>query len=188
MSHRAHFLLPILVIACRTRPQTITPHEVAAISPASGAVSSKLIPDQDSPSVKLGLDEDYVEPHLSPRNNPPAYPPDLIPLQLTPYTIVVRVIFDESGRVFEIAHSPLATSTEGQYRTAFEAAVKQALQQWRCSPPRIRKFRPGPDADGDGKPDYRILASQRVLKTFFDVSFSFEVVNGQPVVRSAAPK
>ena len=85
MSSRAFWLLGALTcIACRSRPQNITPHEVTTISPASGAVSAKLIPDPTSPSVKLGPDEDYVEPHFSPRNAPPAYPPDLIPLQLKP--------------------------------------------------------------------------------------------------------
>jgi hypothetical protein len=48
----------------------------------------------------------------------------------------------------------------------------------------IRKFRPGPDSDGDGKPDFLIMSSQRSLKTFFDLTFSFEVVDGQPIVKS----
>jgi hypothetical protein len=61
-------------------------------------------------------------------------------------------------------------------------------KNWRCEPPHIRKFRPGPDNDHDGKPDYRIMVAQSTLKTFFDVSFSFEVVNGEPVVKSQSVK
>jgi hypothetical protein len=45
-----------------------------------------------------------------------------------------------------------------------------------------------PDSDGDGKPDYRIMTAQTTLKTFFDLSFTFEVIDGQPVVRAASPK
>ena len=125
---------------------------------------------------------------LRPENRPPEYPPELLPLALRPHTVAVRAIFNESGRVMEIVKSPLGESTDDAYRPQFESAVRHAVEEWRCQPPRIRKFRPGPDADHDGKPDYRILAAERILKTFFDLAFSFEVINGQPVVKRAVPK
>jgi hypothetical protein len=102
--------------------------------------------------------------------------------------VVLRVTFDERGRASEIANSPVAASTDDDYRPAFEAAARKALKAWGCHPPRIRKFRPGPDGDGDGKPDFRILQAERLLQAFFDVSFTFEVINGVPVVKVGPSK
>jgi hypothetical protein len=180
----------IVFAGCRTPApdQTLEPRDAAAISASSGAVSQKLVPDPDSPEVTLGPDEQFIPPQLDPSNPGPTYPAELIQLRLPPYTVGMRVTFDERGNVLDILPSPIAASTEGPHRPAFEDATRAALRRWHCWAPQIRKFRPGPDADGDGKPDYRIMSDRRSLKTFFDVSFAFEVVNGVPVVKSAAPK
>ena len=171
---------------CRTAAvsEALTQHDVAAISPASGEVALELIVDPDAPSVELGPDEDYVPPRLLPINPLPIYPSELLPLRLGPRKVIVRVIFDEAGEVLLKGRSPLQQST-AEHQDAFEEAALEAVSVWRCAPPRIRKFRPGPDSDGDGVPDYRILTSQRALKTFFDVSFTFEMVSGVPVIRVA---
>ena len=120
---------------------------------------------------------------LVPVNPAPVYPAALVPLHLEPHSITMRVTFDEEGRVLSVAESPVAASTDSEHRPAFEAATRETLQQWKCYPSRIRKFRPGPDTDGDGKADYTILQADKVLKTFFDVTFEFAVVNGVPVVK-----
>ncbi len=184
------YALLLIFAACHSQmaSETISSREVATITASSAAVSLKLVPDPASPNVKLGPDEDYVMPQLSPSNPSPVYPRHLVALHLKSHTVVLRITFDERGLPSEIASSPIAASTENQYQREFESAAKEALAQWKCRPPRIRKFRPGPDADGDRKPDYRILHSQRVLKTFFDVSFAFEVINGVPVVKPVASK
>jgi hypothetical protein len=174
--------------ACRSAPQEFKPKEVAAISPARGAVSAKLVADPNAPTVQLGPDEQFIAPHLRPENPQPAYPSELVSLHLPPHTVSLRVTFDEQGAAWKIERSPIAPSTDDQYRPAFESALKETLMRWKCQPPRIRKFRDGPDSDGDGKPDYRIMTAQTTLKTFFDLSFTFDVIDGQPVVRAASPK
>lgn len=176
--------LLILLVACRTAPQAIKPKDVAAISPASGEVSAKLVADPNAPTVQLGPNEQFLAPHLRPENPRPVYPAQLIALHLPPHTVSLRVTFDEEGSAWKVERSPIAESTDDPYRDAFETAVKETLMRWKVQPPRIRKFRDGPDSDGDGKADYRIMTAQQTLKTFFDLSFSFEVVNGQPVVKS----
>jgi hypothetical protein len=176
--------LLLVLVACRSAPQAIKPKDVAAISPASGEVSAKLVVDPNAPTVQLGPNEEFIAPHLRPENRPPVYPPELVPLQLPPRTVSLRVTFDEQGAAWKVEPSPIARSTDDQYRGAFENAVKETLMRWKVQPARIRKFRDGPDSDGDGKPDYRIMTAQQALKTFFDLSFSFEVLNGQPVVKS----
>lgn len=174
-------LLPLMLVACRTAN---APKEMNNIAP-NGAVSAKLLADPNAPSVELGPEEEFVKPQLLPSNPSPIYPIALLPMHLTPHAIAVRVTFKESGEVSEITASPVAQSTEDEYRPLFEAAVRDAVSQWKCWPSRIRKFRPGPDLDGDGKSDYRILVSERLFKTFFDVAFSFEIVNGKPAVKRA---
>ena len=171
--------------ACRSAPQTIRAQELAEISPAQGAVSAKLVPDPNSPEVHLAPGEEYVPPQLMPGNPKPQYPPELVSRSLAPHVVSVRVTFGESSRVLDMAASPVGENTGDEYAPAFERAVHDAVQKWVCYPARIRTFRDGPDTDGDGKPDYRIMKSQRTLKTYFDLSFTFEIVNGQPVVKSA---
>ena len=156
---------------------------MAEISPAQGAVSAKLVPDPDSPDVKLAPGEEYVPPQLMPGNMRPQYPPDLVKLNLPPHVVSIRATFGEDSRLTDMRPSPVGETTHDDYTPAFEAAVHDAVAKWICYPARIRTFRDGPDADGDGKPDYRIMKSQRTLKTYFDLSFTFEIENGQPVVR-----
>ena len=189
---RSRTLAAVLIVlaGCRTPSATdvLAPRSVGAISPGSGAVSHELIPDSDSPQVELGPDEEFVRPQLDWSNRPPSYPPALVPLRLPPHVVALRVTFDEMGRTTGVAPSPIGAGTESQHRAAFEAAAEQAVRGWHCSPAQIRKFRPGPDADGDGKADYQIMADMRTLKTYFDVAFTFQVVDGVPVVSSGPPK
>ncbi|HKB81138.1 MAG TPA: hypothetical protein VKH35_15630 [Thermoanaerobaculia bacterium] len=179
---RAHLALLILVGLTVCRTQSLPTRGVAAISPDAGAVSAKLIADPNAPGVQLGAGEEFVRAVLS-ANVSPAYPEELIALHLPRTLIAVRVTFDEAGKFLRIDDSPLAQSTAGRYTPSFRGAVERAVTQWRCRPPRIRKFRPGPDADGDGKSDYGIMVGEKLFKTFFDVSFSFEIVGGMPAVK-----
>ena len=185
MIRRLSPFLCFLVLGCRTTPQTLQTRELAEISAATGAVASTLIHDPNAPSVELGPGEEYVAAELDRGNPTPEYPPELVALRVPPHKVVTRITFSERGRPLTIVPSPLGGSTESAHLAAFEDAVGRALQMWRCYPPRIRKFRPGPDSDGDGKPDFRIMADQKILKTFFDVAFTFEVIDGQPVVRQS---
>ncbi len=118
-----------------------------------------------------------------PGNPKPEYPTELVARKLPLHVVSVRVTFAEDGRAADISNSPLAASTQDEYTPDFAGEVKKAVSRWRCWPARIRKFRLGKDLDGDGKPDYRILSAEKVLRTYFDMTFSFEVINGQPVVK-----
>lgn len=180
-------ILLLFAASCRTpTAATLSSHEVATIAPAEGGVSAKLIVDPDAPSVQLQPGEEFVHPRLLGSNSLPVYPADLVPLHLRPHTVVLRVTFDDIGHAVEIAKSPVAESTGDEYTAKFEAATREALQTWRCFPAKIRRFHPGPDYDGDGKSDYRIMDFECTLRAFFDISFSFEIVNGQPVVKQGS--
>ena len=180
----ATWLLSVpLVLGCRTSVPVLQTRDVAEISPTTGAVSATLVYDPHAPPVELGPGEEFVPAQLDAGNPHPEYPASVVPHRLSLQKVVMRVTFDEKGRPLAIAPSPLEASTPGQFLPQFEEAVRHALQMWRCSAPRIRKFRPGPDSDGDGKPDFRVMSDQKILKSFFDVAFTFEVIDGQPVVR-----
>lgn len=175
----------LVLAACRTQaPQSLTTRDAAELSAASSAVSATLLSDPNAPTAELAPGEEFVPARLDGDNPAPIYPADLIRRNLPPHKIVVRILFDETGHVLDVAPSPLEASTVGVYTPRFEAAVcTRLLQFWRVWPPEIRKFRPGPDSDNDGKADYRILVDRKQLKTYFDVAFTFEIVNGEPVVR-----
>lgn len=177
----------LALAACRSAsvPPPAPPPPPPRDDPDRGAVFAKLVPDPNAPSINLGPDEEYISPQIMPGNPLPEYPPDLVPLRLPPHTIVVRFIANERSRVEQIIPSPLGGTTDDAYCPRFEESVHAALANWRVYPARIRKLRPGPDSDGDGKPDYRIMIAQKTLKSFFDISFVFEVVDGKGVVRSS---
>ncbi len=182
---RSVILTAVLLVACRSpRPEVGLPgRDIAGLSAGSGAVSAQLLEDPSAPAVQLGPGEEYTPPQLMPGNPKPEYPAELLRRHVPAHVIAVRVTFSEDAKANAIAGSPLAQSTEDQYTPYFSAAVTKALESWKCWPARIRKFRPGPDLDADGQSDYRILTAEKILKTYIDVSFSFEVINGQPVVK-----
>lgn len=177
--------IAILCVACSGSrpPDQLSSRDVAQLSGRSGAVSAELIEDPGAPQLQLGPGEEFTAAQLMTGNRPPEYPQDLLTKNVSPHVVAVRVTFGEDGHVMTISQSPVAPSTQSADASHFMNAVREAVVSWYCSPARIRKFRGGPDSDGDGKPDYRIMTAQQILKTFFDLSFSFEVLNGHPVVK-----
>ena len=180
---RAATFALVVLAACRTQAPSLTTRDVAELSEGSGAVKATLVADPNAPEVRLGPDEQFVPATLDHRNPPPQYPKDLVRLGLPSHRIVARIVFEEQGHVVDVGPSPLERSTQSRYSSQFDAAVCDALLNWRVRAPEVRKFRPGPDSDSDGKPDFRVMTDRKRLKSFFDVAFTFEVVNGEPVVR-----
>jgi len=173
----------LLLAGCRTVPPAeLITRNLGGLSEESGVVSARVLNDPDAPDIQLGPGEEFRTGALV-QGDAPEYPPHLVDKRLPSHVFAIRIVFDESGRLVETTKSPLAPSTEDAYAEDFEAAVKRAVQTWRCWPARIRKFRDAEDSDGDGNPDYRILVDEKVLKTRFDLAFSFDIVNGQPVVK-----
>lgn len=180
-------LLVVAALGCRPAVPAKPAPSVVPAPQSTPSVTAKMIADPNAPSVKLPPGETYVEPQVMRGNPLPEYPPDLVPLALPPHEVVVRITSNEESRVEDVRASPLGGTTDDAYRARFEEAVSSAVTKWKVFPAEIRKMKDGPDVDGDGKPDYTIAVGRKILKAFFDVSFRFEIVNGQPVVRSDAP-
>ena len=182
---RCPALLLLLAVACRTAPNPQPAPLPAPSHDDRGAVGAKMLSDPGGPSLRLGPGEEYVPPQFTPGNPMPEYPPELIRLRLKPHVVSVRMVVDECRRITDISASPLQASTQSVYRTEFEEAVRAALEQWSVWPPAIRKFKPGPDANGDGKADYQILVDELTLKAYFDFAFTFELVDGRAVIKTS---
>ncbi len=176
-------VMALAIVGCATKPRTVVAPPQPAPSNDRGNVAAKLLVDPGGPAARLGPGEEYVQPQFTPGNPLPEYPPELVKLHLPPQTVTARLFVDESRHV-TLAASPLQASTEGPYLPQFDANVRAALEKWSVWPPMIRKFKPGPDLDGDGTSDYRVLVDHLVLRAYFDLAFTFEVVNGEAVVRS----
>ena len=172
---RTVFLLMLAATACSHTIPAIT-----VVPVKNSAVALNLLPDPNASQAHPAPGEEFSPPQLYRENPLPVYPAGLLPLNLGRRYVVLRVLFDESGLVGDILNSPIARSTQDIYTPSFEEAAREAVLQWRCSPPQIRKFRQEHLEDGTS---YSVLVRETRFKTFFDIQFSFEVVEGKPVVK-----
>lgn len=151
-----------------------------------GVVGYKVIVDPALPQPKLTVNDEFVAPEPDAGNRLPEYPADLVPLNLQPYSVGIRIVLDDLGNVAQALASPVVPSTQGPYKARFESTVRSAAIAWKFSPAAIRYFKDGPDSDGDGLSDYKIMNQERIVKVAYDLLFTFEVKNGRGIVRSAA--
>jgi len=93
--------------------------------------------------------------------------------------LVVRIIVEEDGTVQEIHPSPLENSTDVRSREPFWAAVRQAVLSWKFAPAIILTIKERRDLEGGGGGDNEELTDARLVRTYLDLRFKFEVVNGQ---------
>jgi len=113
----------------------------------------------------------------------PVYPARAFADRFGPHREVVRFVVDTKGHVTEVHDSPLAASDRDAYSEEFRRAVEEAVHRWEFSPGSLRHVEDGHDVDGDGKPDYVMTRSWELVPVYFDVRFTFEIVEGKGVVR-----
>jgi hypothetical protein len=85
--------------------------------------------------------------------------------------------------VVNVVDSPLGSSDGGPHASDFRKAVVDAVHAWQFTPGVLRRVEPGHDLDGDGKPDYNVTTSYDLVPVYYDVKFTFEIVQGKGVVR-----
>jgi hypothetical protein len=117
-------------------------------------------------------------------NQPPLYPDELLRLDLPPQKIVVRLILDERGHIIAVRPNHEVPEADPKYLSAFEKAIRVAVDDWCFEPAIQRTFVDSPD-DGSGKPPYKMLKEESLVPTYFDVRFVFEVSDGKGRVRQA---
>ena len=172
----ASFAVLILCAGCPRKPAADVPAiedrgsvgYAFLVDPSAGHPAGHFVPPE--PREKLPL---------------PFYPPEVLAARATA-SVVVRILIDEEGRVKNVTDSPLEGSSPGPFAREFRAAVLRSLRHWRFTPGAIEQVEDGPDADADGKPDYRTTSSMSAVRVFYDVRFDFDVVSGEGRVRSSA--
>jgi hypothetical protein len=176
-------LVALLVMGCAAKKS------VAQTGPpppsAEGKTSYSYIFDPGNPALGLPEDVQFRRPFPQDTNTLPKYPENALAVRDGPHLEVVRFIIDTHGNVERILDSPLESSDGGPFAADYRRAVEEALKSWRYEPGVLQHVEPGEDKDGDGKPDYKVMTSSEVVAVYYDVRFTFEIVNGKGVVKEA---
>jgi hypothetical protein len=145
-------------------------------------VDYEALPD---PNARLpALSEKQVFMAAVPLDAPlPAYPGAALSPDAAPVQVVLRVVIDETGVVRDVADSPLDVPAPDTDRTAFREAAAGVLRDWRFLPAVIRTLTDGSDVDHDGKPDYTVVSGEERVRSYLDLRFTFEVVDGHGRVK-----
>ena len=151
--------------------------------PTEGKSSFAYIFDPQNPALSLPAEVKFNRPSPHDTKTLPVYPAAALAANDGTHREVVRIVIDTHGNVGQVLDSPVGTSDGGPFGADYRRAVDTALRTWRFEPGWLGHFGPGPDNDGDGKPDYKIMTSSELIAVYYDVRFTFEIVNGKGTVR-----
>jgi hypothetical protein len=140
--------------------------------------------DPGNPALGLPEDVQFRRPLPKETKTLPKYPESALAVHDGPHREVVRFVIDTEGKVKEIVDSPMEASDGGPFAADYRRAVEEALRTWRYEPGVFQHVKPGEDKDGDGKPDYKIMTSWDLVPVYYDVRFTFEIVDGKANVRA----
>lgn len=101
----------------------------------------------------------------------PVFPAAALGRLRVPALIGVRITVDERGWVTDVAPSLKALTMPGPFVAEFQAAVKEAVAQWRFTPAEKRHLVPG--RGGPMKDDYWVVTRAEKTSAVFDVAFTF---------------
>lgn len=153
-------------------------HHPRPETPTQGAVSFEEIPDPSARRPQAGAGQDYLRPRLEEGFALPAYPQEALAANAPPTDVVVRIVVGTDGSVSDVSPSPLAPPPTGDWVDLFCTSVRDAVIGWRYDPCQLRDLEDGPDGDGDGAPDYRLVVASTPVAVYLDIKFRFEIVAG----------
>jgi len=161
---------------------------VAPIAPPppspEGKTSYSYIFDPANPALGLPEDVQFVRPAPAETTKLPKYPEQALAAHDGPHREIVRIVIDTHGSVSQVLDSPMARSDGGPFAAEYRRAVDDAVRTWRYQPGRLQHVADGADKDGDGKPDYKVMTSWESVAVYYDIRFTFEIVDGEGVVRT----
>ena len=161
---------PVATVPSEPRPSSV------------GKSSGSFVFDPSNPALSLPEDVRFDRPWPRDTLALPIYPERALAAGDGPHRELVRIVIDEQGNVSQVNDSPLGVSDGGPHAPDFRKAVEEAVRAWRFSPGALRKIVDGNDLDGDGKPDYVVTTSWDVVPVYYDVRFTFEIVEGKGIV------
>jgi hypothetical protein len=143
-----------------------------------GVVSFEQIRDPSARPPEADVGQEYRRPVLEEGFALPAYPPEALAANAPPTEVAVRLVVGTDGSVASVTPSPLAAPPESEWEELFYRVVRDAVAGWRYEPCELRELEDGPDLDGDGSPDYRLVVASSPVQVYLDVMFRFEIVAG----------
>ncbi|HEV8701803.1 MAG TPA: hypothetical protein VGV60_11080 [Candidatus Polarisedimenticolia bacterium] len=164
--------------AARNRPPDL------AVDPGvAGRVEVETLPDPAAKTPPLaGGRQLFLAP--VPLETPlPAFPAVALADGMHPVVVVIRIVIGEQGNVLGVLDSPVAPYEAGSTALVFRAAVEEALRGWSYKPAIIRSFVGGEDINHDGRPDVDVVTQDTPVRSYLDLRFTFDVVDGRGQVR-----
>jgi hypothetical protein len=152
-------------------------------SGVEGQVAFQFVPDPARVRPSLTDRQVFMPPR--PLETPlPIYPESELHKNTGPVTVVVRIFVGTDGSVDQVFDSPLGGSTQIDTGDPFRSSVEQAVRGWRFASGQVRTLAESEGSDGERKPDFRVIADETPVRTYLDLRFTFEVIDGKGRVRS----
>ena len=174
-------LAAALLAACAAKKP---PSTAEAGPPLEGKSKMAYIFDPANPALSLPADVKFMRPLPRETLALPKYPERALAANDGPHREVVRIVIDPKGSVVEVLDSPMEPSDGGVFAADYRHAVEETVRTWRYSSGAMLHVRDGEDKDGDGRADYTITTAIDPVAVYYDVRFTFEIVDGQGRVRT----
>jgi hypothetical protein len=163
------FSLAVLTVSCTQNVQRTPPPETK--------VDYQTLIDMNASRYELQPEETSNKP-VAQAHPAPDYPSAMIALHLAQVTVRAKVIVDAEGHVSDVRIDHPAGLAG--YPTAFDAAVRDGVRQWRYTPLQITRWEAVRDAHGNFVDSH---AASVTAKPFsLDYAFHFELHDGKPAV------
>lgn len=171
-------VVPGLGCAARNRPAG-----KAVDQGVVGRVAVETLPDPAAKTPPLAAGRQLFLAPVPLETPHPVFPAVALVEGMQPVVVVVRIVVGEQGRVLGVLESPAAPHEVGSTPPAFRAAVEQAVRGWRYKPATIQSFVGGEDINRDGTPDVDVVTQDSPVRSYLDLRFTFDVVDGRGRVR-----
>lgn len=171
-----------VVVGCAAHQQ----HPAATPLPTpslEGRTSVRVLESEFHQPQPNAMDVRITPAFASDQNKLPEYPRFALKAGCELGVVPIRLFIGRDGNVATTSSVPNHPVADDQCHGAFWAATVSAVQGWRFSPAYRQTPKPGPDLDGDGKPDFSLWEQEAVM-IYLDFEFTFRVVEGKGQVLS----
>ena len=176
--------MTLFAAGCAHKNPVATTAPAPVQDPLEGKTSYSYIFDPANPALGLPEDVQFSRPRPEATTVLPRYPERALAANDGPHREIVRIVIDTKGIVSQVSDSPMGTSDGGPFAEDYRRAVDEAVRTWRYQPGVLQHVVPGNDLDADGKPDYKVVTSSDLVAVYYDIRFTFEIVDGTGVVKA----
>jgi len=134
--------------------------------------------DSAPPPPGDAIVETITPAFASEENKLPEYPGYALAAGCQQGSVALRVYVGADGNVAKVSAVPGRPLPDDPCHSAFWAATYAAVREWRFAPAFRQVPSPGPDGDGDGRPDYTRW-EQTPIMIYLDFEFTFRVIDGK---------